>query len=116
MRALVALCLVALPFASAVRAQNAYLPAIPAPGDPPPPKMVPPTPPPGYTSPIPRGDPLEPTDPIERRFGTRFAQAAEAGGQGARTFNENFDGDFGGGYFQRLITPGVTTRTRGSGF
>src|ERR1051325_6632934 len=99
MRALVALCL-SLLFAGAVRAQ--YLPAIPAPGDPPPPKMVPPTPPPGDTSPIPRGEPLI-TDPIGPRFSNPFAQATEAGGQGARTFNENFDGDFGGVYYKRLI-------------
>ena len=38
-----------------------------------------------------------------------FAQPTEAGGQSARTFNENFDGDFGGVFYTRNIATTVTT-------
>ena len=86
----------------------------PVPGDPAPPMMVPPVPPPGYT-PVPRGEPLEP-GPIERRLSNPFAQPTEAGGQAARTFNQNFDGDFGGVFYTRRVTTGFTTRPRIVGF
>jgi hypothetical protein len=38
-----------------------------------------------------------------------FAQATEAGGQAARTFNENFAGDFPGIFYSRTIVTGFTT-------
>ncbi|MCI0699930.1 MAG: hypothetical protein L0241_02470 [Planctomycetia bacterium] len=83
------------------------------PVDPGVPPMVPPTPPPGFPA-IPRGDPTLPT-PLD---GLRnpFAQATEAGGQPARTANENFDGDFGGVFYKRLVTVGTTTVPRVVGF
>jgi hypothetical protein len=113
MRAIFALVVLAAPLATVGRAQDASLPAIP-PGAPAPPMMVPPVPPGGYT-PIPRGDQPAP-GPLDRLFSNPFAQATEAGGEGARTFNENFDGDFGGVYYRRLITTGFTTQTRVVGF
>jgi hypothetical protein len=84
------------------------------PVDPGVPMMIPPVPPPGYT-PVPRGDPAVP-DPLERRFSNPFAQAREAGGQPARTANENFDGDFGGVFYARRVTTGFTTVPRVVGF
>ena len=84
------------------------------PGDSGVPMMPPPVPPGGYT-PVPRGDPAEP-NPLERRLSNPFAQAAEAGGRPSRTANENFDGDFGGVFYKRVITTGFTTRPRVIGF
>ncbi|MBM3981958.1 MAG: hypothetical protein FJ304_17130, partial [Planctomycetes bacterium] len=51
-----------------------------------------------------------------RRLNNPFAQPTEAGGVAAQTFNENFDGDFGGVFYKRLVTTGFTTRTRVVGF
>jgi hypothetical protein len=76
------------------------------PVDPGVPTMVPPVAPPGYT-PIPRGDLTQP-GPFDRLLTNPFAQATEAGGQAARTFNENFDGDFAGVYYSRRIVTGFT--------
>ncbi len=103
MRPVLAISLLALVLAPLARAQEAA-----------PPMMVPPTPP-GGVAPIPRGDPIIP-NPLERVLRNPFAQPTEAGGIAAETFNENFDGDFGGTFYKRLITTGFTTRTRVVGF
>ena len=84
------------------------------PGDSGVPMMLPPLAPPGYT-PVPRGDAPIP-NPLERRLSLPSVQLTEAGGQPARTANENFDGDFGGVFYKRLITTGFTTRPRVIGF
>lgn len=114
MRPVLVLALLALPFAHALRAQDVTIPRAPRADDAPPPRMVPPTPP-GVVAPIPRGDPMVP-NPLDRLFSNPFAQATEAGGQPARTANENFDGDFGGVFYKRLVTVGTTTRSRVVGF
>lgn len=109
MRALTTLVFVLMPLASASRAQEAALPAIPDPTQPVVPKMVPPTPP-GGTTPIPRGAPGF-TSPLDRLL-RPVVQLTEAGGLPSRTANENFDGDFGGVFYKRLVTVGFTTQTR----
>ena len=136
MRRVFALALVVLPVAHrALPAQDVLVPAIGAPagrlsppvtlptdlgafaappGDSGVPMMLPPLAPPGYT-PVPRGDPPIP-NPLERRLSLPSVQLTEAGGQPARTANENFDGDFGGVFYKRLITTGFTTRSRVVGF
>jgi hypothetical protein len=53
--------------------------------------------------------------PVAPQVSDPFAQPTEAGGQAARTFNENFDGDFGGVFYNRFITT-TTTTTRVVGF
>jgi hypothetical protein len=103
MRRVLALTLLLALLAPAVHAQDVMIPSLPAAGQPgAPPMMVPPVPPPGYT-PVPRGDPLEP-NPLDRRLTSPFARPTEAGGQAARTFNENFDGDFAGVFYKQLLT------------
>ena len=77
------------------------------------PPMVPPTPP--NLPAIPRGEPPSPA-PFEDFFRNPFAQAAEAGGQPSRTFNENFDGDFGGVFYKRVVTVRFNTVPRVVGF
>ena len=136
MRRVFALALVVLPVAHrALPAQDVLVPAIGAPagrlsspvtlptdlgtfaappGDSGVPMMLPPLAPPGYT-PVPRGDPTIP-NPLERRLSLPSVQLTEAGGQPARTANENFDGDFGGVFYKRLVTTGFTTRPRVVGF
>ncbi len=136
MRRVFALALVVLPVAHrAAPAQDVLVPAIGAPagrlsspvtlptdlgtfaappGDSGVPMMLPPLAPPGYT-PVPRGDPTIP-NPLERRLSLPSVQLTEAGGQPARTANENFDGDFGGVFYKRVITTGFTTRPRVVGF
>jgi hypothetical protein len=68
-----------------------------------PPGAQPPGMPPGAEAPAPGMDQL--TSP--------FAQPTEAGGQAARTFNENFDGDFGGIFYRTtvLVGPAVPAST-----
>ena len=65
--------------------------------------------------PVLRGDP-DVTNPLERRLGNPFAQATEAGGRPSRTANEQFDGDFGGVFYKRVVTTGFTTQPRVVGF
>jgi len=48
--------------------------------------------------------------PFQPQVSDPFAQPTEAGGQGARTFNENFAGDFGGVFYTRFITTTTTTQ------
>lgn len=138
MRWVFALALLALPLATrAVPAQEVVVPAIrtagaerrstpvklpeclptvpPTAADREAPMMVPPVPPPGYT-PVPRGDPIGTPGIIERRLDNPFAQPTEGGGQAARTFNENFDGDFGGAFYTRRVTTGFVTQPRVIGF
>ncbi|MBN9119302.1 MAG: hypothetical protein J0I06_09100 [Planctomycetes bacterium] len=123
MRRVLALALTVLPLALRTLPAQEVVPlkrgespsaARPLPGEPAVPMMVPPVPPPGYT-PTPRGDALEP-NALDRRLSNPFAQATEAGGQAARTFNENFDGDFGGVFYTRRITTGFVTQPRVVGF
>ncbi len=97
-----------------VRAQNANPPAGTQAPTPPVPMMVPPEPLPGV-DPVPRGSPT-PSGPLDQLLGNPFAQATEAGGLPSRTFNENFDGDFGGVYYKRLITTGYTTQMQVVGY
>jgi len=62
--------------------------------------------------PVPPKGPTPPADtgqnPLARRLADPFAQAQEPGGQPARTFDEKFDGDFGGVFYRYTITTGVT--------
>jgi hypothetical protein len=130
MRSVLSIVLLGCSFAATTRAQDVvFLPPVPQPPssqppnpqppgpqpvvpqgpEPPVPMMVPPVPPLGVV-PVPRGD-LGAPNPLEQRLSNPFAQATEAGGQAARTFNENFDGDFAGVYYRRLITTGFTTQT-----
>jgi hypothetical protein len=60
-------------------------------------------------------DPNVPNPPAMPQVSDPFAQPTEAGGQAARTFNENFDGDFGGVFYTRFATT-TTTSTRVIGF
>ena len=46
----------------------------------------------------------------------RLHSRPEAGGQPSRTFNENFDGDFGGVFYTRRIITGFTVVPRVVGF
>jgi hypothetical protein len=43
-----------------------------------------------------------------------FAQATEAGGVPSRTFNENFDGDFGGAFYKQVIITGTVPQVVGT--
>lgn len=102
-----AVVVVAVP---ALFAQEASAPAVfPAAAQPPAAQPAVPQPP----APAPSG-PL--SNPLIRRLNNPFSQPTEAGGVAAETFNENFDGDFGGTFYKRLITTGTTTRTRVIGF
>jgi hypothetical protein len=58
----------------------------------------------------PPGMPPDPSvpPPVDPRITDPFAQATEAGGLGARSFNENFDGDFVGVFYSRVISTTVT--------
>ncbi|MDB5311703.1 MAG: hypothetical protein JWO38_5905 [Gemmataceae bacterium] len=75
------------------------------------PPWVAPGTPPSATDPMtgmPRPDPAAP-NPAAPGQRDPFAQATEAGGQAARTFNENFAGDFPGIFFNRTVVTGFTT-------
>jgi len=68
-------------------------------------------------------DPMNPANPnpnvpnpIEQAMQSPFAQAAEAGGLAAASFNENFDGDNSGVFYARRIQTGFTEITRVVGF
>ncbi|AWM37195.1 hypothetical protein GobsT_48660 [Gemmata obscuriglobus] len=96
-------------------------PSIPTAPSEPVPQMDPPVAPPGGMPSLPPDRPPvmpypSPPNPLERRLVDPFAQATEAGGLAPRTFNENFDGDFGGVYYSRRITTGFTTVPRVVGF
>jgi hypothetical protein len=121
-----ALCVVALSVTTA-SAQNVLVPSYAPPGTgfaasapivlpaaqpyaQPAPPVLPPT------APAPSPAPSLPDDSLFRRFFSPFAQPREAGGQASRTFNENFDGDFGGIFYTRRITTGFTTVPRTIGF
>jgi hypothetical protein len=112
MRPLLALTLVAVA-GSALWAQDGGAPPATFPTAAQPPAAQPPVAPPPAPAPAP-GGPL--SNPLIRRLNNPFAQPTEAGGVAAQTFNENFDGDFGGVFYKRLITTGFTTRTRVIGF
>jgi hypothetical protein len=53
-----------------------------------------------------------PPQPVTDPFTDPFAQAPEAGGQAARSFNENFDGDNVGVYYTRTIVTGMESVIR----
>ncbi|HEY1186129.1 MAG TPA: hypothetical protein VGE74_00670 [Gemmata sp.] len=99
-----------------------YIPGVPSVSpDPAAPRMDPPTAPPGVP-PVPQPgpvpmvpDPATP-NPLDRVLNNPFARSTESGGVAPRVFNENFDGDLGGAYYQRRIVTGFTTVPRVVGF
>lgn len=66
-------------------------------------------------TPTPSTEPGEP-NPIEQAMQSPFAQAAEAGGLAANSFNESFDGDFGGVFYARSVVTGYQDITTTVGF
>jgi hypothetical protein len=61
-------------------------------------------------------EPKGPPSPVERAFASPFARGAEAGGVAARSFNENFDGDFRGVFYRLSLVTGTAPVTRVIGF
>lgn len=87
------------------------------PGTPTTPPGTPPSTPPGMPPSTPPTTP--PATPPSQQPGQTenpFAQPTPGGGESARSFNENFDGDFGGVFYTRTITTGFTTVPRVVGF
>ncbi len=90
-------------------------PAVPPKVAPMPPEVPPKTPemPPMVPPKLPDMPPLAPPpQPVPEPFTDPFAQAPDAGGQAARSFNENFDGDNIGVFYTRTIVVGLERATR----
>lgn len=71
-------------------------------------------PPKGQTTPQPKG--TTPQNTAADRVNDQSNQPSEAGGFASTSANENFDGDFGGIFYQRTILAGITLTPQVVGF